>query len=337
MPEVFMPLKTLLAHTHALAESALPLWDLPRNARVRLINVSENVTYQVEAPCGHKSVLRVHREGYHSRHAIACELAWLDALRAEGTVATPEYYTGRNGDAIQSAGVDGLTEPRLLVLFHFIEGVSPEETTDMVKAFHELGTIAAHCHEHVLHWQKPDGFERLTWDFDAVFGQTPTWGNWRDAPNVTAEARPILERVEATIGERLLAFGKPVERYNLIHADMRLANLLTGPNGTRLIDFDDCGFGWFMYDFAAAISFIEDDPRIPALKASWLEGYRAVRDLPREDEAEIDTFIMLRRMALLAWIGSHIEAPEPQALAPGFAETTARLGHQWLGNLKPAK
>ena len=118
---------------------------------------------------------------------------------------------------------------------------------------------------------------------------------------------------------------------------MRLANLLTGPNGTRLIDFDDCGFGWFMYDFAAAISFIEDDPRIPALKASWLEGYRAVRDLPREDEAEIDTFIMLRRMALLAWIGSHIEAPEPQALAPGFAETTARLGLQWLGNLKPAK
>ena len=39
---------------------------------------------------------------------------------------------------------------------------------------------------------------------------------------------------------------------------------------------------------------------------------------------------MLRRMALLAWIGSHIEAPEPRALAPGFAETTARLGRDWL-------
>ena len=42
---------------------------------------------------------------------------------------------------------------------------------------------------------------------------------------------------------------------------------------------------------------------------------------------------MLRRMALLAWIGSHIEAPEPQALAPDFAANTARLGRDWLDRL----
>ena len=41
------------------------------------------------------------------------------------------------------------------------------------------------------------------------------------------------------------------------------------------------------------------------------EPYRSVHPLSEEDEAEIDTFIMLRRMALLAWISSHIEAPEP--------------------------
>jgi hypothetical protein len=35
-------------------------------------------------------------------------------------------------------------------------------------------------------------------------------------------------------------------------------------------------------------------------------------------------------MALLAWIGSHIEAPEPQALAPDFARVTAELGAAWL-------
>ena len=55
-----------------------------------------------------------------------------------------------------------------------------------------------------------------------------------------------------------------------------------------------------------------------------------MRELSAEDEAEIDTFIMLRRMALLAWIGSHIEAPEPQELAPGFAATTAQLGQTFL-------
>ena len=91
--------------------------------------------------------------------------------------------------------------------------------------------------------------------------------------------------------------------------------------------------GWFLYDFAAGISFIETDPRVPLLKAAWVRGYQTVRRLDPAEIAEIDTFIMMRRMALLAWIGSHIEAPEPQALAPYFAADTARLGNTWLNRL----
>ena len=47
-------------------------------------------------------------------------------------------------------------------------------------------------------------------------------------------------------------------------------------------------------------------------------------------EAEIETFIMFRRMALLAWIGSHIQAPEPQQMAPNFASITAQIGKLYL-------
>lgn len=329
-----MPLDVLLGYLDRLATQSLPLWDTPAQATARLINVSENATYLVEAPCGHTSVLRIHRENYHSRRAIECELHWLDALDMQGAATTPEVYVGRNGDPIQQGHVAGLTDPRFMVMFHFVPGASPDETGDMTAGFQELGTIAARCHLHVLDWHKPEGFERLTWDTDAVFGPAPTWGDWRDAPGVDTAVRAVLEQVETTLHTRLEQFGKAQDRFNLIHADMRLANLLVGEAGTRLIDFDDCGWGWFLYDFAAAISFIEDDPRIPALKAAWLRGYRQVRALSAEDETEIDTFVMLRRMALLAWIGSHIEAPEPRALAPGFAATTARLGQDWLQSVQ---
>jgi len=325
-----MPLEDNLKLVGRLANQALCLWDLPRGSSAKLINVSENATYLVEAPGGDRFILRVHRENYHTERAIECELEWTTALAASGVVTTPGHYLGKNGKAIQSKSIKGLANPRLMVLFEYVEGSPPDEKGDLFGPFEELGEIAARLHLHSLNWPKPANFERLTWDLDTIFGVGATWGNWRDGPEVDGAIRETLERVEATIRQRLGAFGKGAQRYGLIHADMRLANLLTNEDGTRLIDFDDCGMGWFLYDFATGVSFMEDDPRVPELKAVWVRGYRRVRELSAAEEAEIDTFVMLRRMALLAWIGSHIEAPEPQALAPGFARVTAELGRNYL-------
>lgn len=314
-----------------LASESLPLWDqVPEGATARLINVSENATYLVSAP-GWKSILRIHRENYHTRTAIQCELAWSTDLNDNGGVSAPGFYLGSDGNAIQQGIVDGLPAPRFMVMFEFVEGVQPDESHDLVASFGQLGEIAARTHEHSTAWARPADFERLVWDLDTVFGPDATWGNWRDAPNVTPEIAATLQRVEDTVTRRLKRYGRDASRFGLIHADMRLANLLVDDAGnTRLIDFDDCGLGWFMYDFAAGISFMEDHPQVPDMKDAWVEGYRKVRPLSAAEEHEIESFIMLRRLALLAWIGSHIEAPEPQEMAPHFARVSAELGAKYL-------
>jgi Ser/Thr protein kinase RdoA (MazF antagonist) len=323
-------LEELLGHLQQLATESLALWDVvPSNATARLINVSENATYLVEAGAW-KSILRIHRENYHTLNAINSELAWTEALREAGDIKTPGVYLGANTKAVQSAQVDALTSPRFMTMFEFIEGDAPSEEQDLAGPFEELGEIAAMAHNHTIGWKRPVPYERLVWNTDTVFGKDPTWGNWRDAPNVTASIAGVLEDVERTVIRRLENFGKSRQQYGLIHADMRLANLIIADDGTRLIDFDDCGEGWFLYDFAAGISFIEDRPEIPDLKAAWVKGYRKVRSLSNDEVDEIDTLIMLRRLALLAWIGSHIEAPEPQAMAREFANVTAELGKQYL-------
>jgi len=69
-----MSLEETLKLLQTLANRSLTLWDIPEDATAWLINVSENATYLVEAP-GYKSVLRIHRENYHSENAIECELA----------------------------------------------------------------------------------------------------------------------------------------------------------------------------------------------------------------------------------------------------------------------
>ena len=318
-----------IAALAALATAALPLWDVPAGSGTRLINLSENATYLVESPSGGRTVLRLHREGYHSRRAIECELAWMAALDRDGGVATARPIPGRNGALIQEFGAAGLA-PRRMVMFEFLDGAEPAPDHDLVAPFRQLGAIAARTHLHAISWVKPEPFERLVWNDETVFGPDPTWGDWRDAPALDVDARTSLEAAETLVRARLAAYGRQQDRYGLIHADMRLANLLVDGGKTRLIDFDDCGFGWFMYDFAAGISFMEDHPQVPALRAAWLNGYRAVRPLSDADEAEIDSFIMLRRMALLAWIGSHAGTELARSQAPHFAAVSARLARDYL-------
>lgn len=329
MAHLTLSLSEQLICLERLANASLKLWPMPTDAKVRLINVSENATYLVDGK-GHRSVLRIHRAGYHSRAAIDQELDWARALSVAGVVLTPSPIPGLNGALVQQAWVDELPEPRFMVMFEFIPGRNPDTNDDLVARFAELGAIAARTHVHSRGWPISMSLHRLIWDTDAVFGAGATWGNWRDGPNITADVQEILERTEEVLCQRLSAFGKGQDRYGLIHADMRLANLLIDHETTRLIDFDDCGLGWFMYDFAAGISFMEDHPIVPALRTAWVQGYRSVQPLSDIDEAEIDTFVMLRRMALLAWIGSHIEAPEPQEMAAAFANDTAVLARVYL-------
>jgi len=97
-----------------------------------------------------------------------------------------------------------------------------------------------------------------------------------------------------------------------------------------VIDFDDAGFSWFVYDLAAALSFIETHPDVPAYTDAWLKGYSKVRSLSKEDTDMIETFIMLRRMLLVAWIGSHHDTVQAQAMGPQYTIDTCLLADRYL-------
>ena len=62
-------LRSLLSYLQKLAEQSLSLWDVPEDARMRLINVAENTTYLVDASQGNKAILRVRGQNtYIARH-----------------------------------------------------------------------------------------------------------------------------------------------------------------------------------------------------------------------------------------------------------------------------
>lgn len=314
----------------AIAEAALARYDLSRSATVQLVNVSENETYRVDDPAtGLRAALRVHRPGYRDAGEIRCELQWMDALVAEEVVVAPRAIPARGGDRVVEVQVDGVR--RDVVLFEWLNGTAPDsDDADLIDGFRMLGAISAALHEHARRWAPPAGFRRPRWEHATMLGARGAWGRWQDAPGIGAQEREVLGRLDAVLERRLAAFGQDPARFGLIHADLRLANLLVDDGAVRVIDFDDCGWSWWLYDFATAVSFFEDDPSVPALAAAWAEGYRTIASLPAVDEAELETFVLLRRLLLVAWVGSHQHAPEAVALGAPFAVASCELAESYL-------
>lgn len=322
-----------LTHLNGVAEQALQDYALPPGCTTTLLDLSENATYRIDEPDGPPSVLRVHRLGYHSPEAVRSELAWLQALREQAGLRTPHVLPTRTGDPLAMITPTGGGPSRMAVRFEFLPGTEPPADR-LADGFEELGEITARMHAHSRGWARPAGFTRFRWDHDAAFGPAARWGDWRDGAGVGPQERAVLERLEHTLAGRLAAYGTDRDRWGLIHADLRLANLLVDASGTiSVIDFDDCGESWYLYDLGAAVSFFEHDPQVPALIDQWLTGYRRVAPLATADEAEIWTFILFRRLLLVAWIGSHSAVQFARELGAGYTADSCALAEDYLSRM----
>jgi Ser/Thr protein kinase RdoA (MazF antagonist) len=215
-----------------LASRAIREYGHGDDAEVTLLNVSENATFLVRDPAtGRRTVLRVHRRGYHEEAQIASELAWLDALRDEAGLRTPRVVAAPDGRRI--VDIEPGPASRHAVMFEWLPGAEPPDH-DLVAAFRTLGALTARMHEHSARWRPPSGFDRFAWDYEAAFGSVCRWGRWQDGIGVGPAELAVLGRLDDVLRARLAAFGRDDGRYGLIHADLRLANLLVhGPRHVR--------------------------------------------------------------------------------------------------------
>ncbi len=318
-----------IARLDEMVRANLGRWCLPADTDVRLLTFSENATFLLTDPAtGLRHVLRVHRPLYHSAPEIESELAWIAALRHDRVLNTPAALPGADASFLQTLAQGGLQ--RHAVLFAHVAGSEPGANDSLPDWFAELGAITARMHTHARQWQRPPGFVRKAWTTETALGEHAHWGSWRNGIGLDAAGRALIERSCGQLRDSLATYGAAPARFGVVHADLRLANLIVAGQDLHVIDFDDCGLSWFMYDFAAAVSFIEHLPILPALLQAWCAGYRRAASLAAEDTAVIPHLVMLRRLLLLAWIASHSETPTAQELGQNFTSETLRLCELYL-------
>ncbi|MFV0276906.1 MAG: phosphotransferase enzyme family protein [Parahaliea sp.] len=321
-----------------LARTALQHWGFEIN-ELQLIKFRENAVFRLLTTHGQQYALRIHRHGYHSDDALRSELQWMAALGNSG-IEVPRVLPTRKGQLFTTAAVDSVPGERQVDLFTWVEGRQlgvlerdPGDRHQTAEVYRTIGELAAKLHNQAVDWRPPEGFTRHAWDADGLAGNRPLWGRFWELPALSPSQRELLTDARQRVHADLLRYGaRPdnASRYSMIHADFVAENLLVEGSHVRLIDFDDAGFGWHLFELATALYFERGEPHFRDAYRTLVEGYRTYRDLPEEQLDYMPLFFAARGFTYLGWVATRPETETARTMTPLLIEMACSAAQDYF-------
>lgn len=283
-----------------LAETALGGYDDLAEARLSFLRAGDNLLYRVVAPNGDRFLLRLQRFSRRDADETRSELCWLTALCHEGGLLVPEPIQTRDGFPFVEVVSDDVPEPHRCVLMRWVSG--RQRTVGMTPAdARDMGACMARLHEFARAWSAPPGFARPRWEPERwLDAASPLW--LRGAEVYTRDELAIFAAAARRIRADLLVLGATSETYGMIHADLAPSNVVFAEGNAHAIDFEECGWGYYLFDVAVTLTALEDYCEHGAdLWEAFLAGYQGSRPPLGANAAFIETFLALVSIKIVAW------------------------------------
>ncbi len=318
----------------AAGSKALRHWGIA-HPELELIKYRENAVFGVRYD-GQRRALRIHRYGYHSDSQLRSELQWMQALGSAG-IDVPVLVPAVSGEPFITHEEPGLPGPLQIDLFEWIDGeqlgsveqgVTDENAVE--HTYETIGSLAARVHNQASAWTPPAAFDRHAWDAEGLVGQQPLWGCFWEIEAASAAQRKLLERGRAAVYRDLQRQDRSPGVYSMIHADFAPENIMVDGDRVRLIDFDDCGFGWHLFELVTSLYFIMGEPYYERAKDAVLAGYRAHRSLPDAQLEALPLFFLARAFTYVGWVHTRKETETARELTPMLVEGACELTEAYL-------
>jgi Ser/Thr protein kinase RdoA (MazF antagonist) len=285
------------------AEEAASHWG---GRIVRLLGARENEVFEMSLGQT-RAALRLHRTAYQTAAAIRAEIDWCAALSAAG-LPVPAPVATHGGERLVR-----LTTGRHASVTSWIEGTpmgangvplsQPLEV--QIDLHHRLGRLMAEIHD-FTDANPPAPFPRPAWDVDGHTGEAPVWGRFWEHPSASPEDAATLCAARDFLRDWLVAH-KDLNT-GPIHADVLRENVLVLGQAVSLIDFDDCGTGFRLYDLGTAMIQNEYEPARDDLRDALVAGYATLRPA---DAATVDLMALARGCASVGWTMPRLAPGDP--------------------------
>lgn len=303
-----------LYRARILAETALEAYGLS-NTRLRFLQYTANIIYRVDVPgrpatqagpyLPNRYLLRILASDQEK--GILSELTWLEAIIREMSLPVPAPVATPDGHLLTKIVTTEIPQGRIVSLMRWLDGRRLGKSLQP-RHLKSLGQVVAQLHNFSATWQPPAGFERPVWDWDAQLG-----GSMFDQPcEELVESMPIkfrqpFESVSQAAKRAMQSLGKGLDAFGLIHADLYPENVLYKDRRACLIDFEDCGYGYWMWDIAVALCEWAWKPDWERMRDAFYEGYAPIRTLPQAQWQLLDLFVATQFATMLLWASAFLK------------------------------
>jgi Ser/Thr protein kinase RdoA (MazF antagonist) len=287
---------------HELAREAAAHWD---GVPVKLLSHRENAVFEMKAADG-RAALRLHREGYQSADAIRSELWWCEAMAKQG-IAVPAPLPTPQGNLVRlshggyasavtwvDGGAIGVARQRL-----------DRSLAEIIDIYEKLGVLLRKIHQVTALLHFPSYFTRPAWDIPGLVGEIPFWGRFWEHPQATSAQRDLMIAARAFLQQQLWKHQVNGATIAPVHADVLRENILVNDHSMTLIDFDDSGYGFMLYDLGTALSQNLDEPGYLQIRAALMQGYGT------QDTEMVDIFTLARTCASVGWTVPRLGPNDP--------------------------
>lgn len=322
-----MPDADFQAKWLSLAQQALKAYALTA-AQLDWLAYTHHVVLHVRAAEGH-FILRMSRESVLSGASIYGETQWLQFIQQHSALSVPVPVATLTGEHSTSLKME--TETVHCVLFHYLEGeifsaeaLTPHQMYLSGQLLADLHQVSRAHPQQVAHLQpfRP----RLDWQ--GLFGAGSVYDPGAGAALFTTAQEETFAQVAAQVRIVMDILASATENTGIIHGDLLSKNILLNGNQLCALDFEYCGWGFYLYDMAPLLWQLRHRADYNLLEEALWAGYTANYSLSETQHAHLETFIAARHLASCRWIAGNVNNPAVGAKATQIiSERTSEMQH----------
>jgi len=305
-----------------IAAQALRRWGIS-SQKMRWLGHGSKVVFKVKAAQA-DYVLRLHPPGSGDPTRLKSELGWLSSIRRDTDLLAPfpvgALVAGREQLSLELRH-DLLPPPSIVyaAFFEYIEGeVKPARDLSAADVYH-IGAYLGALHTDTQ-FKLPGDFDRPRLDWEGLFGEDSPYASPTKSALGSAKQYGILDEVAKQLREPLSQLASRPGSTGLIHADLLAKNIVFRADSIAALDFEYCGWGFYLYDLAPLLWQLKGERASDylMLEDSMWRGYTSIRPTAERDRELLELFIAARQFASIRWLLANQGNPTVRDLAPSL-------------------